>query len=91
MRLTEVVLHELLQVVDWVSHFNRFGNPIGRYVGMDEVRVTLDARTVYDWRVDGRVRSLGFDSPALATAAEWKPDEKQEWQPWNELLAVENV
>ena len=56
---------------------------------MEEVRVTLDAGTGYGWRIDGRVRSLGFDSPALATAADWKPDEKQEWQPWNELLAVE--
>ena len=28
--LTEAVLHELLQVVDWVSHFNKFGNPIRR-------------------------------------------------------------
>ena len=87
-RLTEAVLHELLQVVDWVSHFNRFGNPIRRCVAMEEVRVALDAGTGDGWRIDGRVRSLGFDSPALATAADWKPDEKQEWQPWNELLAV---
>ena len=88
-RLTEAVLHELLQVVDWVSHFNRFGNPIRRYVGMDEVIVTLDAGSIYGWRIEGRVRSLRFNSPALATAADWKPGEKREWQPWNELLAVE--
>ena len=48
-QLTEDVLRELLLVVDWVSHFNKFGNPIRRYVGMEEVRITLDAGTGYGW------------------------------------------
>ena len=87
--LTEEVLRELLQIVDWIYHFNKFGNPIRRYVGMEEVRITIDAGTGYGWRIDGKVRSLGFESPELATAADWGPDEKAEWQPWNELLAVE--
>ena len=51
------------------------GNPIRRCVAMEEVRVALDADTGDGWRIDGRLRSLGFDSPALATAANWKPDE----------------
>ena len=80
-QLTEAVLRELLQVVDWVSHFNKFGNPIRRYVGMEEIRITLDAGTGYGWRIDGQFRSLGFESAALAAAADWKVGEKQEWQP----------
>ena len=46
-QLTEAVLRELLLVMDWVSHFNEFGNPIRRYVGMEEIRITLDAGTGY--------------------------------------------
>ena len=26
-------------IVDWVYHFNKFGNPVRRYVGMEEVRI----------------------------------------------------
>ena len=84
-QLIEAVLRELLQVVDWVSHFNKFGNPIRHYVGMGEVRIALKAGTGYGWRIAGQLRSLGFESPALV-AADWTPEEKQEWQPWNELL-----
>ena len=56
---------------------------------MEEVRITLDACTGYGWRIDGQVRSLGFEWPVFVAAADWKPGEKQAWQPWNELLAVE--
>ena len=88
-QLMEAVLRELLQVVDWVSHFNKFENPIRRYDGREEIRITLDEGTCYNWRIDGQFRSLRFESAALAAAADWKAVEKQEWQPWNELLAVE--
>ena len=32
---------------------------------------------------------MGFETLALVIAADWKLEEKQEWQPWNELLVVE--
>ena len=76
--LTNEVLNELLLVMDWVAHFNRFGNPIRRYVGMEEIRITLDAGTGYGWRIDGRVRSLDFTAPELAVAKDWAPGEKAE-------------
>ena len=75
-QLTEAVLRELLLIVDWVSHFNKFGNFIRRYVGKEEVRVTLDAGTGYGWRIDGQFRSLGSESAALVAAADWKAGEK---------------
>ena len=54
--LSESVLSELAQAVEWIVFFNRFGNPIRPFVGMKELRIMVDAGTGLGWRIDGQER-----------------------------------
>ena len=56
--LTEAVLEELAEVVRWIDQFDAVGNPVRRYVGMEELRIIVDSGTGYGWRIDGKGRSL---------------------------------
>lgn len=88
--LTKEVVEELLAVVDWVGGFNKVGNPIRRFKGMTELVVTVDAGTGFGWRLEGKERSEELTEGARAVAREWvDPNEREMWQCWKELLAVE--
>jgi hypothetical protein len=88
-KLTDAVVKELLEVLQWISFFNSVGNPIKRYVGMREVRILVDAGTGFGWRLDGVSRSHEFGAHVRAAAGDWDADEAALWQPWKELMAVE--
>ena len=87
-KVTEELVLELCEAVQWVVHYSKFGNPIRRFKGMTGVRIFVDAGTGYGWRIDGVSRSADFEGPVIARAAEWLADQKEMWQPWKELWAL---
>ena len=48
-KLTKVVVEELLQIMEWIVQFSKVGNPIRRFIGMQEVIVTVDAGSGVGW------------------------------------------
>jgi hypothetical protein len=88
--LTEEVVKELLEVMEYIVKFNRVGNPIRRFIGMTEVRILVDAGTGYGWRVDGKIRMHEFGAGLKAVAAEWDDSGERDFaQCWKELKALQ--
>ena len=54
--LTKVVVEELLQIMEWIVQLSKVGNPIRRFIGMQDVIVTVDAGSGVGWGIDGKNR-----------------------------------
>ena len=87
--LTQAVIDELVQVVGWIERFNVVGNPIRRFTGMEELRLTVDAGTGVGWRLDGKGVTAEVNPAARLVAKDWADGDQEKWQCWNELKALE--
>ena len=89
MVLTQAVVDELVNVVAWMEQFNIVGNPIRRYTGLAELRLTVDAGSGVGWRLDGIDATAEVNPKARLVATDWTEGDKAAFQCWNELIAVE--
>jgi hypothetical protein len=87
--LTKVVVEELLQIMEWIVQFSKVGNHIRRFIGMQEVIITVDAGSGVGWRIDGTNREESLFAKVKLVACDWEGEQQGFHHCCKELLTVE--